>query len=316
MESALINRFGVFGGGRVVVALVVLVGCAKPIDREEATPADVASPGPTVQAPATPTVVPPPPPTLTATPSVTPSPTASPTVGPTDTASATPRAPATATVSAPRTATPTATAAPSPTRTPSRVPTATSVPTATATTVPTASATPIPPLGLDVRGPADGSSVTSDAVVVHGSTSPGATVTINGAAVTVATDGEFRAEVALSPGDNTIEVVAADASGDRKSVVLTVVSLVQPPQPFILVVTEPRDQSIVSEGTIRLSGRTGTDAIVTVQGVGIEVDAVGVFSTTVTLDEGPNVIDVVATDADGRVLSTVIAVIYRPKTGG
>jgi uncharacterized protein YfaP (DUF2135 family) len=189
------------------------------------------------------------------------------------------------------------------------------VPTATATPVPTASPTPIPPLELDVRGPADGSSVTSDAVVVHGSTSPGATVTINGAAVTVATDGEFRAEVALSPGDNSIEVVATDASGNRESVILRVVSLVQPPQPFVLVVTEPRDQSIVSEGTIRLSGRTGTDAVVTVQGVGIAVDAVGVFSTTVTLDEGPNVIDVVATDADGRVLSTVIAVIYRPKTG-
>ena len=137
-------------------------------------------------------------------------------------------------------------------------------------------------------------------------------VSINGAAVSVASDGEFSAEVALSPGDNTIEIVAVDASGDRKSVVLTVVSMVPLPQPFILVVTEPRDQSIVSEGTIRLSGRTGSDAIVTVEGVGIAVDAVGVFSTTVTLDPGPNVIDVVATDADGRVLSRVIAVIYRP----
>ena len=306
--SKLINHFGVFRGGLVFVALAVLIGCAKPIDREEVptptTSGEVASPAPT--APATPTVVPPRPPTLIATPSLTPTPTTSPTVSPSIAPTATPRAPATAT--APRAATATATTAPSATRTPLRLP--------TATTVPTASPTPLPPLGLDVRGPADGSSVSSDAVVVHGSTSPGATVTINGAAVSVATDGEFRAEVALSPGDNTIEIVAANAFGDRESVVLTVVSLVPPPQPFILVVTEPRDQSIVSEGTIRLSGRTGTDAIVTVEGVGIAVDAVGVFSTTVTLDQGPNVIDVVATDADGRVLSTVIAVIYRPKTGG
>ncbi len=163
-----------------------------------------------------------------------------------------------------------------------------------------------------MRGPADGSSVSSDAVVVHGTTSPGATLTINGVAASVAADGEFREEVALSSGSNTIEVTAADASGARESVVLTVGSLVSPPQPFILAVTEPQDQSIVSEGTIRLSGRTGTDAIVTVQGVGIDVDEVGVYSTTVTLDAGPNVIDIVATDADGRVLSTVIAVIYRP----
>lgn len=296
---------GVLSIGLVVLGLAVVVGCAEPVDRQEApettTPAESASPLPTVLAPAITTVTPPRPPSLIATPTVTPVPTESPTTTPRAPATATAPAVPTATVSAPQTAT--ATAAPPPTQTPLRVPTATAVPTATPTP---------PPLSLDVRGPADGSSVPSDAVVVHGSTSPGAAVTINGAAVSVAADGEFTAEVALSPGDNTIEVVAADASGARESLVLTVVSLVAPPQPFILVITEPRDQSIVSEATIRLSDLTGTDAIVTVQGVGITVDAVGVFSTTIALDQGPNVIDVVATDADGRVLSAVIAIIYRP----
>ena len=58
--SKLINHFGVFRGGLVFVALAVLIGCAKPIDREEVptptTSGEVASPAPT--APATPTVVP------------------------------------------------------------------------------------------------------------------------------------------------------------------------------------------------------------------------------------------------------------------
>ncbi|MCH8992825.1 MAG: hypothetical protein IIA44_13900 [Acidobacteria bacterium] len=64
--------------------------------------------------------------------------------------------------------------------------------------------------------------------------------------------------------------------------------------------------------TIRVSGRTGTEAVVTVNGVSVLVDEVGIFVADVTLQPGPNLIDVVATDADGRILSTVIAVIYRP----
>jgi hypothetical protein len=80
----------------------------------------------------------------------------------------------------------------------------------------------------------------------------------------------------------------------------------------LLVITEPQDQSIVSVRNLRLSGRTGPEAIVSVNGVSVNVDTLGLFSTIVTLEPGPNIIDVVATNDDGRGLSTVIAVIYRP----
>ena len=149
-------------------------------------------------------------------------------------------------------------------------------------------------------------------MVVHGSASAGATVSVNGMAVPLDQDGRFQAQVDLSPGGNVIEVVATDAAGDRRVAVVNVASAVPPPQPFVLLITEPADQSVVSDSTVRVSGRTGTEAVVTVNGVSVLVDEVGIFVADVTLQPGPNLIDVVATDADGRILSAVIAVIHRP----
>ena len=210
-------------------------------------------------------------------------------------------------------------ATPVPTSTITAVPPATATatpkpppPTLRPTSTPVATEKPVPQLVLDVRAPRDGSKVSTDAVVVHGVTTPGALVNIAGVRAEVGPEGRFQAEVSLAPGMNTIQVVATDSMDNRESRDLNVTSLALAPQPFLLLVTEPEDQSIVSERLISLSGRSGQDAIVSVNGVSVAVDELGFFSTKVTLEPGPNIIDVVATDADGRILSTVIAVIYRP----
>ena len=165
---------------------------------------------------------------------------------------------------------------------------------------------------LEVRAPREGSTVRTDAVVVHGVTSAGAQVVVEGFDATVDPDGRFQVEVTLVPGINTLRVVATDSMGNRESRDLNVTSLALPALPFLLLVTEPEDQSIVSEAVVRLSGRTGPEAITSVNGVSVLVDELGFFSTTFTLEPGPNIIDVVATNVDGKVLSTVLALIYRP----
>lgn len=150
-------------------------------------------------------------------------------------------------------------------------------------------------------------------MVVFGFTATGAFVSVSGGAVSVGSDGSFQEEVALTPGANVIEVIATDVVGNRESRLLAVTYSPIPPQPFLLLIIEPEDQSIVSDGTVTLSGRTGPEAVVTVRGVGVTVDDLGLFSTMLTLNVGPNIIDVLATNTDGRVLSAVIAVIYRPQ---
>ena len=93
---------------------------------------------------------------------------------------------------------------------------------------------------------------------------------------------------------------------------MRVTSAVLPPQPFFLMVTQPEDQSVVSQSPIMLAGRTSAGSVLSVNGVAVPVDSLGIYSIQITLDAGPNIIDVLATSGDGDVLSAVIAVIYRP----
>ena len=181
------------------------------------------------------------------------------------------------------------------------------------TNTPGPSHTPVPTedfggLMLQVYAPEDGAVVPGSGVAVYGQTSPGARVFIGGEETGVDAQGGFRAEVSLVPEENDVVVVSLDEAGRRRSVSRTVTSLALP---FLLLITEPENESIVSASLLRLSGRTGPNAIVSINGRSSPVDRFGYFSSTVALDEGPNVIDVVATNDDGRTLSTVLAVIYR-----
>lgn len=166
---------------------------------------------------------------------------------------------------------------------------------------------------LDVRGPPDGATVQTDGVVVHGfAAAAGAQVEVNGQAVELDDEGRFRQAVALSPGVNGIEVTAAAPDGQRANITLTVISLALPPQPFFLLITQPENQSVAAQPSIPLAGRTTPGTVVSVNGIALSVDAAGVFSTTVTLEAGPNIIDVAAIGAEGETLQETIAVIYRP----
>ena len=240
------------------------------------------------------TSTPAPEPTATPVPTVTQAPTATPIPSPTPTA----------------TPAPTPTARPVPTLTPG--PTSTPLPTPTPTPTPSPPENPEPQFILEVRAPRDGSTVRTDAVVVHGVTIPEVMVDIQGIPASVGPDGRFQAEVALSPGINTIQVIATDSTGYQEMRELSVTSLALPTLAFLLLITEPEDQSIISEPAVRLSGRTGPDATVNVNGVFVSVDELGFFFIVVSLEIGPNIIEVVANNNDGRELSQVIAVIYRP----
>ncbi len=205
---------------------------------------------------------------------------------------------------------PTATATPLPTPIPTPVPTATPAPTSTPVPTPTPAVT-IEGL-LDVRGPEDDSAVRADSVVVHGYAHMDAKVQINDMSVPLDDTGRFSQLVDLAPGFNTITVEAEIPDGETESATISVVSLLLPPQPFFLIITEPLDQTFAVHPTIPLVGRTTAGTVITVNGVAVPVDVSGVFSTTVTLEAGPNIIEVLGTSTDGEELDALVAVIYRP----
>jgi hypothetical protein len=78
-----------------------------------------------------------------------------------------------------------------------------------------------------------------------------------------------------------------------------------------LTVTQPADEITVYTANLAVKGQTQSDAVVSVNGDTVEVDAEGNFSTTVTLEEGPNPIEVYASDFEGTEASVVVrTVIY------
>ena len=162
-----------------------------------------------------------------------------------------------------------------------------------------------------MRGPENHAAVRADSVVVHGYVRADTAVQINSEQADVDETGRFSQVVDLSPGVNTITVNAESEDGMNENTTLSVVSLLLPPQPFFLIITEPEDQSFVTHPIIPLIGRTTAGTVVTIKGVAVPVDISGVFSTTVTLEPGPNLIEVQGTSTEGEELNALVAVIYR-----
>ena len=81
---------------------------------------------------------------------------------------------------------------------------------------------------------------------------------------------------------------------------------------FFLEVIEPQNESVVHQQSVEVVGRSTPDAVVSVNDTTAELDAQGNFTVEVSLKEGPNVIEVVASDFEGNQESVVIALVYVP----
>lgn len=77
-----------------------------------------------------------------------------------------------------------------------------------------------------------------------------------------------------------------------------------------LTVTQPLNETTVYTASLVVKGQTEPDAVVSVDGITVEVDAEGKFSTAVTLEEGPNPIEVYASDFEGNEGSVFLTVMY------
>ncbi len=88
------------------------------------------------------------------------------------------------------------------------------------------------------------------------------------------------------------------------------------PAALFLEIVEPENESTVSTESIIVSGSTTPGAVVSILvDTEIEiadVDEQGNFSATVTLAEGPNYIEVLASDQEGNEEYSILVVIYSP----
>jgi hypothetical protein len=165
----------------------------------------------------------------------------------------------------------------------------------------------VPPL-LVVTAPQDGATVAgADEVAVRGTTDPGASVTVNGTAAEVDVAGGFAVTAGVD-GQSQLLVEAIDPAGNitRSTLTLTVDTTppglsIASPSPFQSVYTMP----LVVDGT------TEAGAGVTVNGLAAVVQADGRFSASIAhLEEGSNLITIVARDAVGNAVTKGLSVTY------
>ena len=79
---------------------------------------------------------------------------------------------------------------------------------------------------------------------------------------------------------------------------------------FLQLVNPPEVEVFVSESPINVVGRTRVDAVVSVNDTLVEPDIDGEFSLIVDLEEGPNIIEIVASVASGEQKDLVLVVVY------
>ena len=166
-------------------------------------------------------------------------------------------------------------------------------------------------LPLSVTEPADSATINGDTVNVQGTTTPGATVSVNDNVVTADSTGAFSTNVSLDAGPNAIDVIATDDNNNQGEVLIminatptssaTTSAIPSASQGTLpLTVISPTDSATVSISTVTVQGQTTPGATVTVNGISDVADANGNFNIDVSLDNGPNAIDVIATDDSGN----------------
>jgi len=206
---------------------------------------------------------------------------------------------------------------PEPTVTPTPSPT----PTPETTPKPTPVAPPETPFELAVMAPKDGTATPWDeesveftvgtwGIPIIGNIRADAVVTVDGTPVNVNEDGTFVHPVSLAEGPNLVEIIASDLLGNQRTISMVIhrVSMTGIP----LYVFWPVNDGTVKSASVPVIGTTNVDAVVTVNGVPVEVDVLGIFSISVTLEEGPNVIEVMASDLLGNARSQTVVVFRMP----
>lgn len=118
----------------------------------------------------------------------------------------------------------------------------------------------------------------------------------------------------ISPTDETAPGNATQPSPPASAPTQSSGGQNQPPGngTISLQVLAPLDGTVVNASQIEVSGLASVGAVVTVNDNILIVGADGQFSTVILLDEGPNLIEVIASNELGSELSVELTVTYQP----
>jgi len=107
-------------------------------------------------------------------------------------------------------------------------------------------------------------------------------------------------------GANAVTTDPATGAGEPAAVQDPVGAL------FLEIDAPAQPEMFVSSSRLDITGRTTVDALVSVNDTIVEIDEEGRFALSFGLEEGPNLIEIVASNAEGEQFDDVLLVIYEP----
>jgi hypothetical protein len=161
---------------------------------------------------------------------------------------------------------------------------------------------------LFVSSPPNNAVVEKPEISVSGTVTPGALVTINNFEAIVSGSGSFSYILNLpdEPGEYTVQIVA-EINGEETAVERMVVY--QPAKtPLTLTITSPANGQKITNRIINVSGKTGSQATLTVNNMPVRVSPTGAFTADITLTEndiGQYSLEFVAVDEGEDVSKTI-----------
>ncbi|HLO28657.1 MAG TPA: hypothetical protein VK249_05960 [Anaerolineales bacterium] len=79
-----------------------------------------------------------------------------------------------------------------------------------------------------------------------------------------------------------------------------------------LQILSPQDEAVLNVPQVDVSGLAPAGTVVSVNDEILIVGAEGQFKITISLDEGPNLLEIVASDESGNEASSILTVTYEP----
>ncbi|HNB53157.1 MAG TPA: FlgD immunoglobulin-like domain containing protein [Anaerolineales bacterium] len=158
----------------------------------------------------------------------------------------------------------------------------------------------------------NGLRVRENALTIEGVTDPDANVFVTGNPQPVQVDGQgnFAFLYRLNEGPNALEIRAVDPAGNSTTLRRDISLIVTPPE---VVIASPVDDAFLSQSLITVSGQASPDVTLTVNEIPVSIGQDGTFNHQLTLEEGDNLIRVVATDDVGNV--TLEELVVHLKSG-
>ena len=126
--------------------------------------------------------------------------------------------------------------------------------------------------------------------------------------------------VSSSPTTNSNNPITIPATPMSQEVIPT--TIIQPTSTAVtapdtsgilwLQVLSPQDEAVVNTPQVDVTGSAPAGAVISINDEILIVGDEGQFKTTVSLDEGPNLIEIIASDDNGNETSLILSVTYEP----